>query len=147
LADFCHELALPRAAELAARRVTLYSDIPNHLVFDMPRELVRRVLDEWIDDALRALPDGGELDLTVVVGPSGLEIELADSRSLDLSQPHQRWQKRELLADGAPAEAGRDAVLEVRTMNCPQGGLARTLRVAQANAAWGLPPTAQRKAA
>jgi hypothetical protein len=147
LAEFCHELAVARAVELAAKHVTWHSDVPNQLVFDIPRELVRRMLDDWIDDALRALPDGGELDLSVVVDPGGLEIELADSRASHLAQPHECWRKHGLLADGTPAEAGHDTVLEVQTMNCPQGGLARTLRIAHANAAWGLPSSAQRKVA
>jgi hypothetical protein len=93
----------------------------------MPIGIVRRVLDSWIDESLSVMPDGGELDMTVVLGPGGLEIEVADSRDASLHESRDVWRRQELVTDGAVIDAHLGAALRVEVMMCPQGGVARTL--------------------
>jgi hypothetical protein len=137
VADFCRELVETYAHRLQAQRIQLDCDVDDSLLFDVPVGIVRRVLESWIDESLNAMSEGGQLDLTVVAGCRGLEIEVADSRDVSVHEARDVWRRQGLVADGAVIDAHLAEALRVESMLCPQGGVARTLVIPDRHAAAG----------
>ncbi len=127
LATFCQELQCAFAAELTRSRVQLHCEVDTDLICEFPRTLVRQILSEWIEEALSEMPDGGELDISVVAGASGLEIEVADSRETDLHETREYWHRHLQIPTGKSNDLLTANELRLETSLCPQGGVARTV--------------------
>lgn len=88
-------------------------------------QVITKVLTLMIEDALSAMPDGGQLDLVGVVNANGYEIEISDSGdqhwNLPVEEPTKLWTQGQHLALAAG--------MELDAARCPQGGLARTLLI------------------
>jgi signal transduction histidine kinase len=129
LAAFCQELRQAHAERLQRQHVTVHCQVARELTCEFPRHQVRRILDAWIAEALDEMPEGGELDISVVCGAAGLEIEVADSRDTDIHETRDYWHRQLQIAPGTSADARHFADLRLETSLCPQGGLARTVIV------------------
>lgn len=54
-------------------------DVPHNLWVELDAVLMRDAFRKLIDNAIEAMPCGGTLTVTSLIGRSGLEIEFADS--------------------------------------------------------------------
>jgi hypothetical protein len=112
---------------MSEQGVTCSFDIDRTARFQLARAATGEALVRLVEDALQAMPDGGQLDIVAVIGPNGLEFEVADSgesteftlRIHDESNPAQDFRKTQYLA----------GKMQIQTQRCPQGGTARTLWV------------------
>jgi hypothetical protein len=86
-------------------------------------------LEQIVLDSLRAMPEGGQLDVTAVVGPRGLEIEVADSGIETDSAVALRLYDEAMGAHVGALQDAPPAEMRIETLRCPQGGTARTLVV------------------
>lgn len=103
------------------------------------RELLRRAVQNLVLGAIAAMPDGGSLVVTSASGPNAVELEIADTgeslfdeelhRAFNPSVANHRGMTGWALAIVKQiAEAhGGDATVA----NCPEGGVAFTLRIPQ----------------
>jgi signal transduction histidine kinase len=135
LVPLLDEIHAALAGQMRRQGVRLDLDAPAHATVTADREMLRRALLDLELNALDAMPEGGDLVVTVYCGPSAVEIEVADSG--------------EGLSDEGLARAGelfhttKDhgaglglAVVnrivqahhgKLRACNCPEGGAAFTL--------------------
>ena len=90
-------------------------------------QILGKVLKLMIEDALSAMPDGGQLDLFGVANANGYEMEISDSGdrhwNLPSEDPSGNWIQGQHLALAAG--------MELDAARCPQGGIARTLLIPQ----------------
>lgn len=137
LAGLVREVCESFAPQFAAQQVELEVDVAAGLRPLLDQHLMRRALVNLVRNALEAQPDGGRVVVTAVVGPFGLEIEVADDGpGLSDSMRHRLFQP---FATTKPSGAGLglavvDRVAEahggqVTATNCPDGGAAFTLRI------------------
>ncbi|MDG2384644.1 MAG: hypothetical protein P8N76_23445 [Pirellulaceae bacterium] len=108
-------------ARMKQQRIESIVDVDAELRAIVSPQLTQEILAHLIEDSLNAMPEGGQLDVIAVIGSIGIEIEVSDSSFAfggGVNQPSQlkTWQ-------GIAARSG----LQIDTMSCPQGGLARTL--------------------
>jgi len=127
LRPLLEEVCQAFSPEIAGRGVDLRLDVEPDVTVLADRALLRRAAVQLVGNALSAMPAGGELCVTAVVGPRGVEVEIADSGRG--------------LPGAGPAPAGYpeiDAMHEVEQIvrlhggkvaasNCPEGGAAYTL--------------------
>ena len=119
-------------------------DVPSNLTIVANRKLIRRAMEQLMRHAIAAMPDGGTLTVTGIAGRDAVELEIAntgESLSDDArlhvfdpsrDEPHGPavWLRN---ADGREmAAVHRIAELhggDVTVANCPEGGVAFTLRI------------------
>jgi len=136
LSEVCQSLA----PQLDAQNVRAAIDCPPNLQAQADLDMLRRALLNLVLNALDALPGGGEIVLTAVRSPQGVEIEVADSGPgvapplLDrlfepffTTKPCGTGLGLAIVERIAAAHGGRIAVT-----NCPEGGAAFTLLLPQA---------------
>ncbi len=112
-------------------------DIPSGQMMFADRELLRRAVRNLVLNAADAMPNGGSLVATSADGPDAMELEIADTGPA-LSD-EERQQAFELLPTAQRGGSGwglavvrRIAELHggsVTAANCPDGGVALTLRI------------------
>ena len=61
------------------RNIELDLDVPQNLWVELDPILMREAFRKLIDNAIEAMPTGGTLTVTSLMGRHGLEIEFADS--------------------------------------------------------------------
>ena len=130
------------------QNIRVETDLPEVTANVFP-EVIHRAVANLIENAIDAMPKGGELLVTLVDCRGQWELEVADTSSL-LETPSTRAEPRAgdepigLQADCAPErlEIANSAAMvhggQVQTWECPQGGTANVLVI---------PRFAQRKAA
>ena len=96
-------------------------DIDTTVRVTVSPQLLGDVLSHLIEDGLQAMPDGGQLDVIGVVTSAGLEIEVSDSSFVFGKKTAHGLE----LAKCQAIVAGSG--MQIDTMSCPQGGVARTL--------------------
>ena len=114
---------------LRKQMISWHVDVDPAICFPMDGRQISEVLEMLIVDALRSMPEGGSLDVTVIATFDSLEIEVADSgfeasplpglRVFPSDQPLSPRQSRTVWVDG----------VRVEVLPCPQGGNARTICV------------------
>ncbi len=137
VAALLREVCQSLAPQLDAQSVRASIDCPAQLEAQADGEMLRRALLNLVLNALDALPGGGEIVLTAVCTPQGLEIEVADSGPgvpaplLDrlfepffTTKPCGTGLGLAIVERIAAAHGGRIAVA-----NCPEGGAAFTLHL------------------
>jgi signal transduction histidine kinase len=79
------------AHEVARRdaRISVVAVAPLPLAH-LNREVARRVLDELVDNALRFSPDGRPVEITITLGPTHIEVRVADRGAGISAHDHER---------------------------------------------------------
>ncbi len=117
------------------RRIDVDLDVPHNLWVDLDPVLMRDAFRKLIDNAIEAMPGGGVLVITSLVGRNGLEIEFADS-----GHPVSDELKDRLFEPFASTKHGHSGlglsivkqVVEchngtIQVDDCPEGGTAFTM--------------------
>jgi signal transduction histidine kinase len=139
VATLLREVCQSLAPQLDAQNIRALVDCPPSLVWNADANMLRRALLDLVLNALDVLPSGGEIVLTAVRTPAGLEIEVADSGPgvpaplLDrlfepffTTKPSGTGLGLAIVERIAAAHGGR-----VAAANCPEGGAAFTLTLPQ----------------
>ena len=118
-----------------SQAISLELDVPQNLWVELDPILMREALRKLLDNASEAMPDGGVLTITSLVGRHGLEVEVADSGPGIPEEMHGRL--FEPFASGKEDHAGlglsmvREIAMAhdgmITANDCPDGGAAFTL--------------------
>ena len=137
LRELVEEVCRPLASRLEAQAIQTEIDIPPSLMVTADRELLRRAVRNLLLNALDAMPEGGLLTATSAAGPRAVELEIADTGA-SLSD-EERQQAFELLPTAQRGGTGWGLAVvhriaevhggSVTAANCPEGGVAFTLRI------------------
>lgn len=137
LRELVEEVCCPLEPRLQTQAIKTVVDIPTDQTVTADREMLGRAVRNLLLNAIEAMPDGGSLIATSAVGPNAVELEIADTGA-SLSD-EQRQQAFEMLPTSQRGESGwglavvhRIAELHggtVTVANCPEGGVAFTLRI------------------
>ena len=137
LRELVAEVCQPLASRLSAQAIQTLIDVPQEQTVTAERELLRRAVQNLVLNAVEAMPDGGLLTATSAAGVQTVELEIADTGPA-LSDEERR-QAFELLPSARRSGTGwglavvsRIAELHggsVSVTNCPDGGVAFTLRI------------------
>lgn len=128
LYELIQVVCLTLSRRLRRQHVSCSIDVEPELRFPLDAARVTEILEQMVIDSLRAMPEGGELDMTAVVSPRGLEIEVADS-----GVGFEPVFGLRLVSQTSGADQDHDYVpgglreIRIETLRCPQGGTARTL--------------------
>jgi signal transduction histidine kinase len=137
LRDLIEEVCQPLASRLEAQAIKAAIDIPSNHVVTADRELLRRAVRNLLLNAMDAMPEGGTLLATSVAGPHGVELEIADTgQALSDEELQQAFELLPTAQRGGTgwglAVVHRIAEVHggtVTAVNCPDGGVAFTLRL------------------
>jgi signal transduction histidine kinase len=142
LRELVAEVCQPLESHLSAQAIQTVIDIPEKQTVTAERELFHRAVRNLVLNAVEAMPDGGLLTATSAAGVQTIELEIADSGPA-LSD-EERQQVFALLPSVQRGGTGwglavvhRIAELHggnVLVANCPDGGVAFTLRLPRAAA-------------
>jgi signal transduction histidine kinase len=126
LYELVQVVCLTLSRRLRRQRVSCSIDVEHHVQFPLNSQRVTELLEQMVVDSLRAMPEGGELDVTAVVGQRGLEIEVADS-GIGFEPAVGLRLVGQTVGTFADPQRGRFSEMRIETLRCPQGGTARTL--------------------
>jgi signal transduction histidine kinase len=112
-------------------------DIPSDLVVAADRAMIRRAVEHLMLGGIAAMPGGGSLVVTSAAGPEAVELEIADTGpTLSDEARRHAFDPAGTTERGASgwelAMVRRIAELHggsVTAANCPEGGVAFTLRI------------------
>ncbi len=136
--DVCGSLA----SHFSSHTIQTVIDIPSDHRVTANRELLCRAVRNLVLHAIDAMPEGGTMTATSAVGPHAVELEIADTgRSLMEEELQQAFSSNTsgqgVVLGWGLAVVGRIAELHgggVTAANCPEGGVALTLRIPKAAA-------------
>ena len=126
LLEFAQSICCLFSRRMSEQGVTCSFDIDRTARFQLARATTGEALVGLVEDALRAMPDGGQLDIVAVIGPNGLEFEVADSGETEFTLRIHDGTNRSQDIGNTQYLAGN---MQIQTQRCPQGGTARTLLV------------------
>jgi signal transduction histidine kinase len=137
LRELTEEVCRPLASRLGAQAIRVEIDIPPSQMVTADRELIRRAVRNLLLNALDAMPEGGLLTATSAATEQMIELEIADTGASLTDE--ERQQAFELLPTVQRGGTGWGlAVVQriaevhgggVTATNCPDGGVAFTLRI------------------
>ena len=137
LRELVEEVIASLASRLAAQAIDVFLDVPSDHRITGQRELLRRAVENLVLGAIDAMPEGGSLVATSAAEPQAIELEIADTGPAMSDQ--ERHEAFELLPAAQRGGTGwglavvrRIAELHggrVTVANCPEGGVAFTLRI------------------
>jgi signal transduction histidine kinase len=137
LRDLLAEVCRPLESRLSTQAIQTIIDIPENQTVTAERELFQHAVRNLVLNAVEAMPAGGLLTATSAASGQSIELEIADSGPA-LSDEERR-QVFALLPSVQRGGAGwglavvhRIAELHggnVSVTNCPDGGVAFTLRI------------------
>jgi signal transduction histidine kinase len=134
-ADICRSLA----REMSSRTVEVIIDIPSRQMITADGDMLRQAIANLVVHSIDEMPDGGSLVITSAAGPSGLDLEIADSgpglpEEMQHQPPNEFYRTSAGTVDFGLAVVCRIAQLhggKVTAVNCPEGGAAFTLSIPQ----------------
>jgi len=136
VAEVCRSLE----SHFSTHTIQTVIDIPQHETITADHELLRRAVRNLVLNAVDAMPCGGSLTATSAVEAEAIELEIADTGAALTDE--QRQQAFELLPSAQRggtswglAVVHRIAELHggrISAANCPDGGVAFTLRIPRA---------------
>jgi signal transduction histidine kinase len=137
IGQFVQEVCQAFQPRLTRQGIRTEIDVPAEALLLADRELLRQALVNLIDNALEAMPDGGELVITCVAGHGGLELEVADSGPGLADDVRAHVFKPYFTTRDNAAGLGLNLVQRVAALhggtvsvlNCPEGGAAFTLHI------------------
>lgn len=136
LAEFIGNLLAELAPQFDAQAIDTYCDIPLDVELCADADMVRSAVMNLILNSVDAMPDGGELVITGVRVPGGIDLEVADS-GRGVAEPAARRVFEPFFTTKGGGTGLGLAVVErvaevhggrVTCANCPEGGAAFTLR-------------------
>lgn len=127
------------AGQIELSKIRVDKDLP-HLSADVYPRFIHAAVSQLIENAIEQMPDGGDLNVTLIEGDRCWELEVADS--VPIPQPAKRnpppnttgsmilpvilgiqqRSKLELARRAAMVHGGH-----IQTWDCPQGGTANVL--------------------
>ena len=127
------------ASRLAAQAITTVIDVPTDQMIVADRELLRRAVQNLVLSAIAAMPDGGSLVATSASGHDAVELEIADTgESLFDEELHRAFNPSGANHRGTTGWSLAIVKQIAETLggnatvaNCPEGGVAFTLRIPQ----------------
>jgi signal transduction histidine kinase len=133
LEDVCRTMA----GRILAQQVAVEIDAPIRMTFSADTEMLQHAVTNLVLNALDEMTHGGQLLITAVRTPRGLELEVADSgpgvRDQDRRRIFDPWFSTKQGAEGMGlAVVHRIARMhggDVRVASCAQGGAAFTIRL------------------
>ncbi len=135
LSSLVKEVQLSIAPQLLAQGIRCEMDLPEHVIVMADANMLRRAILNLTLNAIDAMPDGGDLEITLVEMAGQIELEIADSGSgFDDNARRQAmdpfYSTKNTGTGLGLAIVDRVAVAHggsIRLDNCPQGGAAVTL--------------------
>jgi len=131
--DVCQSIG----PQLDAQSIRVVTDVAPQTQVSADREMLRRAILNLVLNAIDVMPTGGELVITSFDGPSGFDLEIADSgpgldreqllRAFDpffTTKPSGTGLGLAIVQSIAAAHGGR-----VLANNCPEGGAAFTIQL------------------
>ena len=79
LASLIIDVATSYTKQLEESNIDVDLDVPHNLWVELDPILMRDAFRKLIDNAVEAMPNGGQLTITSLIGRAGLDIEFADS--------------------------------------------------------------------
>lgn len=139
LSDFVRQVVSGYRNECEAQNVNVLLDL-EEVVTPYDRKLVHHAVAAMVENAIEAMPQGGELEATLVNAEYQWELEIADSGKAAVeSEPTENRQPDKQLPQvvgvDANAHMGKLDQLSilmnatVQSWNCPLGGTAHVLVV------------------
>jgi signal transduction histidine kinase len=135
--ELVEEVVAALASRLAAPTIEVFLDVPASHRITGGRELLRRAVENLVINAIEAMPDGGSLVVTSAAEPQAIELEIADTGPT--MSDAERQDAFELMPAEQRGNTGWGLALVrriaeihggcVSVANCPEGGVAFTLRV------------------
>jgi signal transduction histidine kinase len=142
LHELVEEVCLTLGSRLKSQAIRTTIDIHTNLSIVADRELLRRAVRNLVLNAADAMPGGGSLIVTSAISPRMVELEVADTGPA-LSD-EERQQAFELVPTAQRSGTGWGLAVvrriaemhggSVTAANCPDGGVAFTLRIPRAAA-------------
>lgn len=138
-----HEVLTEYQTQLDARAIAVELDLEaDQPAMGTPQ--LRGAISALIEQAIDAMPEGGELSLTLVTGPFQWELEIADTGRPLPTEPNSSTTSADASAEEAPRilelipfrrqsclerarQQARELGLMIESWNCPQGGTAWVL--------------------
>jgi signal transduction histidine kinase len=129
--DICDSLQ----SRLSSQAITVELDIPMSTRIQADSRLIRQALVNLVLNALDAMPNMGQLQITSWTGPGGVELEIADSGDgIDTNRSNQLFDTN-YTTKGQGRGQGLTVAQQVIELhggqivacNCPQGGAAFTI--------------------
>lgn len=137
LASLIIDVATVYTHQFEAANVDVEMDVPHNLWVELDPLLMREAFRKLIDNAIEAMPSGGQLTITSLVGRRGLEIEFADSGRGVSDELKERLFEPFATTKHDHAGLGLSLVRDIVTSHdgtvtvddCPEGGAAFTLSI------------------
>jgi signal transduction histidine kinase len=137
LDDLIGELLEPLQFELKSRGISLFRDVPGDLQITADRAMLCRAVANLLDNALEAMPHGGELVITACETDGCWDLEVADSGPGLPDQLQDRifepFISTKSHGTGLGLAVARSVAAahhgSITAANCPEGGAAFTLRI------------------
>ncbi len=135
--DLIEDVVQSLAPQLSAQDIQVEIDVPLAQCVSLDRDMLRRAVLNLALNALDAMPDGGQLVVTSVMGPRGLELEIADSGPGLADDVRRRMFEPFFSTKSSGTGLGLSIVYriaevhggDVTARNCPEGGAALTIRI------------------
>jgi signal transduction histidine kinase len=135
--ELLNELEASLAPQISAQSIRLVTSVPLRITIFADREMLRRSIMNLLLNALDAMPDGGELTITVYGDHGWMELEVADSGPGLTDEARRRAFEPFFTTKSHGTGLGLAIVYriaevhggQVTAMNCPEGGAAFTLRL------------------
>ena len=129
--DICDSLQ----SRLSSQAITVELDIPMSTRIQADSRLIRHALVNLVLNALDAMPNMGQLQITSWTGPDGVELEIADSgNGIDTNSSNQLFDTNYTTKGqgrGQGLTVAQQAIElhggQIVACNCPQGGAAFTI--------------------
>ena len=123
--------------QMAAQGVQVDIDIPAGQTLTADGDMLRQAVANLVVHAMDAMPDGGALVVTSSVGPTAVELEIADSGPGLPAEAQHKGPGSLCRTSAGTIDLGLAVVCRiadlhggaVTAINCPEGGAAFTLSI------------------
>lgn len=137
LASLIIDVAMTYTKQLDDAKIDVDLDVPHNLWVELDPILMRDAFRKLIDNAVEAMPNGGQLTITSLVGRTGLDIEFADSGRGISDELKERLFEPFATTKHDHAGLGLSLVRDIVSSHqgtvtvddCPEGGTAFTISI------------------
>ena len=134
--DLTEEVLCQYAEAIESNNIRVEKDLPE-LAADVYPRFIHSAVAQLIENAIGSMPNGGDLNVTLIEGDSCWELEIADSVNENRTVKQTTKEttpalpKIDALANRCKLEIARRAAVvhggQIQTWDCPQGGTANVL--------------------